>query len=114
MDERVLRMPQTFMAETIPFDRHLGVRLTRLDDGFALMGLPCREEFIGDPFRPALHGGALGALADTCGAAHASWAGIARFRAAEIASARRPARADGARDHRARIRRPLSGISAVG
>jgi uncharacterized protein (TIGR00369 family) len=58
-----------FMEEQIPFNRFLGLRLTSIEPGFASLLLPFRTEFVGDPFRPALHGGTLSTLADTAGGA---------------------------------------------
>jgi acyl-coenzyme A thioesterase PaaI-like protein len=43
-----------FMEQMVRFNRYLGIRLLELRPGFALMELPYREDFIGDPFRPAL------------------------------------------------------------
>ena len=40
-------------------------------DGFARVEIPYKPELIGDPYRPALHGGVLSALIDTCGGAAA-------------------------------------------
>lgn len=68
------------MEELIPFNRYLGVRLTRAETGFARLEVPFREELIGDPLRPALHGGVLSALADAAGGA-AVWAGLEDERA---------------------------------
>ncbi len=53
--------------EYIPFNRFLGMRLVEIREGFARMELPFRPEFIGDPTRPALHGGVISTLADTTG-----------------------------------------------
>lgn len=58
-----------FFEEQIPFHRLLGMQLDSLSDGQARMQVPFRDEFIGDPFRPALHGGIISALMDTCGGA---------------------------------------------
>ncbi len=58
-----------FMEQGVPFNRYLGIRVAVIDDGFARLTLPYREEFIGDPERPALHGGVISTLADTCGGA---------------------------------------------
>jgi uncharacterized protein (TIGR00369 family) len=60
-----------FMTELIPFNRYLGFELTELRKGFARLEVPFRPELVGDPFRPALHGGVISALADTCGGAAA-------------------------------------------
>jgi uncharacterized protein (TIGR00369 family) len=68
------------MEESIPFNRYLGVRVILVEAGFARLEVPFRDELIGDPLRPALHGGVLSALADTAGGA-AVWAGIEDDRA---------------------------------
>lgn len=62
--ERNIRL---FMEQQIPFNRFLGIRVAVARDGFARFELPFREELVGDPFRPALHGGVLSTLIDTCG-----------------------------------------------
>lgn len=55
------------MEELIPFNRYLGIRCTRVEPGFVRLEVPFRDELIGDPTRPALHGGVLSSLADTAG-----------------------------------------------
>jgi len=56
-----------FMEQRIPFNRYLGVRVTEMRDGFARLELAFRDELVGDPYRPALHGGVVSTLIDTCG-----------------------------------------------
>src|SRR5262245_32687498 len=51
----------------IPFNRFLGITVEEATDGFVRMALPYRDEFIGDPARPALHGGVISTLIDACG-----------------------------------------------
>jgi len=68
------------MEEMIPFNRYLGVRLTDARSGFARLEVPFRDELVGDPLRPALHGGVLSALADAAGGA-AVWTGLEDERA---------------------------------
>lgn len=68
------------MEDLIPFNRYLGVRVARAEAGFARLEVPFRDELIGDPLRPALHGGVLSALADAAGGA-AVWTGIEDERA---------------------------------
>jgi uncharacterized protein (TIGR00369 family) len=58
---------KAFMEDNIPFNAFLGMKVTQMGDGEAEMMVPCRPELTGDPFRPALHGGVLSALADTVG-----------------------------------------------
>jgi uncharacterized protein (TIGR00369 family) len=60
-----------FMREGIPFNRLLGIQVIELRQGFARMEIPFRDELIGDPSKPALHGGVLSALIDTVGGAAA-------------------------------------------
>ncbi len=51
----------------IPFNRFLGIRSVEIGDGIAILDLPFREEFIGNPVTRALHGGVISALLDPCG-----------------------------------------------
>jgi len=64
MDAEALRQ---VVEEWIPFNRFLGIRCAEVRPSFALLELPFREEFVGDPRRRALHGGVLSTLADTAG-----------------------------------------------
>jgi uncharacterized protein (TIGR00369 family) len=56
-----------FIEELVPFNKFLGIQITRADEGFMRLELPFRPEFIGDQSRPALHGGVISTLVDTCG-----------------------------------------------
>jgi uncharacterized protein (TIGR00369 family) len=56
-----------FAEEGIPFNQYLGFRVGDLGDGTCDLYTDPRPEFTGDPFRPALHGGLLSALADASG-----------------------------------------------
>jgi uncharacterized protein (TIGR00369 family) len=60
----------------IPFNVFLGMQVDEADNGVAVMRIPARPELTGDPFRPAVHGGVISALADTVG-------GLAVFTRAE-------------------------------
>ncbi len=68
------------MEEVIPFNRYLGLKVGGLRKGFARLEIPFRDEYVGDPLRPALHGGVLSMLADTAGGA-AVWTGLEDERA---------------------------------
>jgi uncharacterized protein (TIGR00369 family) len=68
----VLRMMEEFSA----FNRLLGIRGEHVEPGRAVMRLPVKPEFVGDPRRPALHGGVLSSLIDTAGGA-AAWSALA-------------------------------------
>lgn len=77
MNHDVLRQ---VMEEVIPFNRYLGLKVGALRKGFARLEIPFRDEYVGDPLRPALHGGVLSMLADTAGGA-AVWTGLEDERA---------------------------------
>lgn len=64
MDQQALRQ---FFEEQIPFNRWLGMTVVRLEAGFAHLRVPFRPELVGDPLRPALHGGVISTIADACG-----------------------------------------------
>lgn len=56
-----------FFEEEIPFNTWLGLRVQVLTDGVCEVYVPFRDHLIGDPTRPAVHGGVISTLADTCG-----------------------------------------------
>ena len=58
-----------FMEEGIPFNAVLGIRCTAFSEGRVVLTIPWRDELIGDPFRPAIHGGVISALVDVAGGA---------------------------------------------
>jgi uncharacterized protein (TIGR00369 family) len=70
--EDVLRI----MEEHVPFNRYLGIQGESVGLGKAVLRLPVRQEHVGDPRRPALHGGVLSALIDTAGGL-AAWSALA-------------------------------------
>ena len=55
------------MSTKAPFNQLLGIEMTHLEEGHAELTIPFREQLVGDPIRPALHGGVLSALIDVCG-----------------------------------------------
>ncbi len=55
--------------ETIPHSRELGMRITEIGDGLAVIAMPYDTRLIGDPETGVIHGGAVSALMDTCGGA---------------------------------------------
>jgi uncharacterized protein (TIGR00369 family) len=55
--------------EGIPFHRLLGVRLEVAELGRVVLRIPWSDDLIGDPRRPAVHGGVLSTLADAAGGA---------------------------------------------
>jgi uncharacterized protein (TIGR00369 family) len=69
LDPAVRGSIERFFAEEIPFNRFLGVRLVFLERGVARLLLPFKPEWVGDPFRPALHGGVVASVLDTAGGA---------------------------------------------
>ena len=69
LDERRIKLVGRFIEEGIPFNTFLGVQVEALRPGYAVLRIPFREVFIGDPFRPAMHGGVISMLCDTTGGA---------------------------------------------
>jgi uncharacterized protein (TIGR00369 family) len=63
------------MEEHVPFNRYLGIVGESAAPGRAVLSLPVRHEHIGDPRRPALHGGVLSSLIDTAGGV-AAWSAL--------------------------------------
>ena len=55
------------LQDVIPFNKMLGITVEDAREGYAKLLLPFRPEFIGDSTRPALHGGVMSTLIDTCG-----------------------------------------------
>ena len=55
-----------FFETEIAFDRYMGLRVEEVSEGRALCCLPFKEQFVGDPWRPALHGGVTSMLVDVC------------------------------------------------
>jgi uncharacterized protein (TIGR00369 family) len=64
-----LAFVRSLIDDHIPFNRVLGLRVRDVRRGLAVLEIPFRPELIGDQERPALHGGVVSALADTCGGA---------------------------------------------
>ncbi len=58
-----------FIQNHVPFNKHLGFELATLEDGFCRLELEARPEHIGDPLRPALHGGVISTMCDAAGGA---------------------------------------------
>jgi uncharacterized protein (TIGR00369 family) len=64
------------MEEHSPFNKLLGIKGEWAEHGRVKLILPVRPDFVGDPRRPALHGGVLSSLIDTAGGA-AAWSALA-------------------------------------
>ncbi len=52
--------------EAIPHAKALGLKLTDIGDGTAVIAMPYDEKLIGDPETGVIHGGAVSAVMDTC------------------------------------------------
>jgi uncharacterized protein (TIGR00369 family) len=63
------------MEEHVPFNRYLGMRGESVGPGTCVLTLAVREDFVGDPRRPALHGGVVSSLIDTAGGL-AAWSAL--------------------------------------
>ena len=63
------------MEELIPFNKYLGMKVVEVQKDSVEMFLPFREEFVGDPYRRAMHGGVLSSVMDVAGGT-ACWASL--------------------------------------
>ena len=63
------------MEEVVPFNRLLGIRGESAAEGRCVLRLPIRPELVGDPRRPAIHGGVISSLMDTAGGV-AAWSAL--------------------------------------
>ena len=52
--------------EAIPHCQALGMELTDISDGMAVIEMPYDDKLIGDPKTGVIHGGAVSAIMDTC------------------------------------------------
>lgn len=52
--------------EAIPHSKALGMQLSEMGDGIAVIEMPFDEKLVGDPETGVIHGGAVSALMDTC------------------------------------------------
>ena len=67
LPDSAIEIIRQFMEDHIPFNRFLGMKLGAVRKGFAEIEIPFRDELVGDPFKPALHGGVISTLSDTVG-----------------------------------------------
>ena len=63
------------MEQQVPFNRLLGIKGEEAGEGRCVLSLAIKPEFVGDPRRPALHGGVVSALLDTAGGI-AAWSSL--------------------------------------
>ncbi len=64
MDPSVLKQ---VVEDMIPFNKFLGIRAIGIERGKTEIEIPWRDELVGDPMKPAVHGGVISALADVAG-----------------------------------------------
>ncbi|MEM7188636.1 MAG: PaaI family thioesterase [Pseudomonadota bacterium] len=62
------------LAESIPYNKFIGVRFERLGDELTAR-LPFQEMIIGNPLLPAIHGGVTGAFLEITGITQLAWNG---------------------------------------
>ncbi len=77
MDPTALKQ---MMEDFIPFNKFLGIKVADITPKHVHLTLPWRPEFVGDPMRPAMHGGVMSTLADVAGGL-AAWTGLEELRA---------------------------------
>ncbi|TDE41017.1 PaaI family thioesterase [Antarcticimicrobium sediminis] len=52
--------------EAVPHASALGMELSEIDDGRAVISMPYDKRLVGDPETGVIHGGAVSAMMDTC------------------------------------------------
>ncbi|MBN9416280.1 MAG: hotdog fold thioesterase [Candidatus Eremiobacteraeota bacterium] len=70
-DDKWLATIKEFFEERIAFDKHLGLCIQDIRPGWVRVRLPFKPEFLGDPFRQALHGGVISTVVDAAAGAAA-------------------------------------------
>jgi len=65
-EERLATLKQ-IIEEMMPVNKILGMEIRKLEEGFAEVCIPFKEEFIGDFSRGLWHGGILASIADSTG-----------------------------------------------
>lgn len=68
MTDRKALIAKSFI-QSLPHSVALGMELTDIGDGLAVIQMPYNDKLIGDPETGVIHGGAVSALMDTCGGA---------------------------------------------
>jgi uncharacterized protein (TIGR00369 family) len=63
------------MEDHVPFNRLVGIKGDEAREGFARLTLEVGPDHVGDPLRPAIHGGVLSTLIDTAGGV-AAWSAL--------------------------------------
>jgi acyl-coenzyme A thioesterase PaaI-like protein len=63
------------LAQNVPYIRYLGVQFERRGNELTAV-LPYREDLIGNPMLPALHGGATGAFLEITGHMQVMWSQV--------------------------------------
>ena len=58
--------------EALPFNKLLGMRVTKIDGKGAAIEIESRPDLIGNPFKQSLHGGVISAVIDAVGGLTAS------------------------------------------
>jgi uncharacterized protein (TIGR00369 family) len=58
---------RVLFEEVIPFNRYLGIRVCKVEDGAARLELPFGAKLVGNPINGVLHGGVISTLLDNCG-----------------------------------------------
>lgn len=64
---RDFSMHVRLMEQDVPFNRHLGFKVLEIREGYVKTLIAYQPDFVGDPRRPALHGGFLASVVDACG-----------------------------------------------
>jgi uncharacterized protein (TIGR00369 family) len=67
LPESVVGLVRYITEDVIPYNKELGIKLEEAQVGRAVLRIPFDERLIGDPRRPAIHGGVTAVLIDAAG-----------------------------------------------
>lgn len=70
--EKIRAEALTRLTDAVPYNRYLGVRFDRLGDELTAR-LPFRDDLVGNPLLPALHGGVIGAFLEITALMQLAW-----------------------------------------
>ena len=62
--DKTLQPMAHFVERGVPFNKHLGIQVEFLKPGHCVLRVPFQDTWIGDPTRPALHGGVMASVVD--------------------------------------------------
>lgn len=73
--EKILDAVKKAFTEDMPFNRHIGIKVDKLEENYAQLSFDMKDELVGNHITGVLHGGVISTVLDAVGAI----TGIVRF-----------------------------------